>query len=145
MNVTDLTQRPPRSPRVKLGGYVLLPRMLDKGRAHIANKAGEYHYACPLDQRFLSFTGLRAEDILALLQQGKSDTEVLAWVREHSPRSDWEIVAWSEYQNNRAPADNEGRDFFNETIKQVAPDRDDLITWFDLLDADDYVSFGGRA
>ena len=26
-------ERPPRSPRVRLGGYVLLPRMLDKGRA----------------------------------------------------------------------------------------------------------------
>ena len=26
----DLTQRPPRSPRQRLGGYALLPRMLDK-------------------------------------------------------------------------------------------------------------------
>ena len=30
----DLRQRPPRSPRVRLGGYVILPRMLDKGRDH---------------------------------------------------------------------------------------------------------------
>ena len=34
----DLTQRAPRSPRVRLGGYVILPRMLDKGRATINNK-----------------------------------------------------------------------------------------------------------
>jgi hypothetical protein len=27
----DLTQRPPRSMRVRLGGFVLLPRILDKG------------------------------------------------------------------------------------------------------------------
>src|SRR5207249_4770630 len=40
----DLTKRPPRSPRLRLGGYVLLPRMLDKGRAEIAGQAGEYHY-----------------------------------------------------------------------------------------------------
>ena len=32
----DLTQRPPRSPRSRLGGYSLLPRMLDKGRATLA-------------------------------------------------------------------------------------------------------------
>ena len=32
-NAPDLTQRPPRSPRVRLGGFVILPRMLDKGRA----------------------------------------------------------------------------------------------------------------
>ena len=46
-NAPDLTQRPPRSPRVRLGGYVILPRMLDKGRATVAGKHGEYHYACP--------------------------------------------------------------------------------------------------
>ena len=32
-NAPDLTQRPPRSPRVRLGGYAILPRLLDKGRA----------------------------------------------------------------------------------------------------------------
>ena len=58
--------------------------MLDKGRAELAGKAGEYHFACPLDQRFLSFTGLAADDILSLLKQGKSDSEVLAWIREHA-------------------------------------------------------------
>ena len=40
----DLTQRPPRSTRVRLGGYVLLPRILDKGRAALAGKLGEFHY-----------------------------------------------------------------------------------------------------
>jgi hypothetical protein len=145
MNITDLTQRPPRSPRTKLGGYVILARMLDKGRAHLANRVGEYHFACPLDERFLSFTGLKAEDILALLQHGKSDTEVLAWVREHAPKPDWEIAAWSDYQNHRGPTDNESREHFNEMVKQIALGRDDLSTWFELLDTDDYVSFGGAA
>jgi hypothetical protein len=34
----DLTQRPPRSMRQRLGGFVLLPRILDKGRAKLAKK-----------------------------------------------------------------------------------------------------------
>ena len=38
----NLTQRAPRSPRVRLGGYVLLARILDKGRAEISGIAGEY-------------------------------------------------------------------------------------------------------
>jgi hypothetical protein len=38
----DPTQRPPRSPRVRLGGYVILARILDKGRAELAGTAGEY-------------------------------------------------------------------------------------------------------
>ena len=42
----DLTQRPPRSPRVRLGGYVLLPRLLDKGRAALAGTLGEARRIC---------------------------------------------------------------------------------------------------
>ena len=41
-NAPDLTQRPPAAHRVRLGGYVILPRMLDKGRATIAGKNGEF-------------------------------------------------------------------------------------------------------
>jgi hypothetical protein len=41
---TDLTQRPPRSFHVRLGGLVILPRMLDKGRATLTKKNGEYNY-----------------------------------------------------------------------------------------------------
>lgn len=144
MNTIDLTQRPPRSPKLSLGGYVVLPRMLDKGRAQIAGKNGEYHFACPMDQRFLNFTGIESADVLEQLKQGKSDTEILAWVREQSKRTDFEIYAWSKYQTQRSPSDIEGREFFNESMKTLAPERDDVVTWFDLLDLDDYVSFGGQ-
>ena len=41
MSITnsDLTQHPPRSPRVRLGGYVLLPRILKAARRSPANWA----------------------------------------------------------------------------------------------------------
>jgi hypothetical protein len=140
----DLTQRSPRSPRLKLGGYVVLPRMLDKGRAELTGTAGEYNFACPLDQRFLNFTGIKAEEIKNLLQEGKSDTEVLAWVRDHSKHEEPEISIWSEWMTRRGPTDNEDRTYFNESVEKLAPQRDDITTWFDLLDLDDYVSFGGE-
>ena len=82
LHTPDLTQFPPRSPRVRLGGYVILPRMLDKGRALLAGKQGEYHYNCPLDQRFLEFVGIDAEEIKSVLSQ--SDTNVLAWINAHA-------------------------------------------------------------
>jgi hypothetical protein len=145
MNITDLTQRPPRSPRLKLGGYVILPRMLDKGRAELGGKAGEYHFACPLDQRFLSFTGLAADDILTLLKEGKSDGQVLTWIQEHAKQNDWDIAAWSQFHLQRGPSDNESRQHFIESLQKLAPDREDIATWFDLLDIDDFVSFGGPA
>jgi hypothetical protein len=145
MNTIDLTQRPPRSPRITLGGYVILPRMLDKGRAQLAGKVGDYEFNCGLDQRFLRFAGLKAEDILSLLKEGKSDSEVLVWVRKNGNRSDFEIVPWSQFQLQRCPSDNEGREFVSNTVQKLAPDRDDVQTIFDLLDLDDFVSFGGAA
>src|SRR3981189_2111020 len=54
---TDLTQRPPRSFHVRLGGFVILPRMLNKGRATLVKKNGEYNYNSPTDQHLVRFLG----------------------------------------------------------------------------------------
>jgi hypothetical protein len=145
LHTPDLTKFPPRSPRVRLGGYVILPRMLDKGRATVAGKHGVYHYACPLDQRFLEFVGINAAALKKRL--GKSDGEVLAWIEKNAKhkRSPVEIAAWSAWQEQRAPDNPEGREYFNEMHKAGAPKRTDIVTWFDALDLDDYVSFGGKA
>jgi hypothetical protein len=145
-NAPDLTQHPPRSPRVRLGGYVILPRMLDKGRATIAGKQGEYHYACPQDQHFLRFVGINPQALKKQLAAGKSDGEVLAWIQKNArhQRTEAEIGAWSAFVEQRAPADAESREFFHDTHKKIAPKREDVATWFDLLDLDDYVSFGGK-
>src|SRR6185369_6033844 len=90
-NVTDLTKRPPRSPRVRLGGYVILPRMLDKGRATIAGKNGEYHYNCPLDQHLVNFVGIDADALREQLAAGKGDGEILEWVEANAKikRTPW--------------------------------------------------------
>ena len=45
----------------------------------------------------------------------------------------------------RAPDNPESREYFNSMHKAGAPKRTDIVTWFDLLDLDDYVSFGGKA
>jgi hypothetical protein len=145
-NAPDLTQRPPRSPRVRLGGYVILPRMLDKGRATIAGKQGEYHYDCPTDQRFLTFVGISAEPLKKQLAAGKSDSEILQWIEKNAKhqRTEAEIAAWSAHCEHRAPSDTESREWFNGEHAKLAPKREDIVTYFDLLDLDDYVSFGGQ-
>ena len=145
-NAPDLTQQPPRSPRVRLGGLATLPRMLDKGRATIAGKNGEYHYACPMDQRLLGFLGLNPEALKKQLAAGKGDGEILEWILKNSKneRTDEEITAWSAQADLRVPADTESREFFQGIHAKIAPKREDVATWFDLLDLDDYVSFGGK-
>jgi hypothetical protein len=146
-NAPDLTKRPPRSARVRLGGYVILPRMLDKGRATVAGKHGEYHYACPMDMRFLDFVGVKPDALKKQLAAGKGDSEVLDWIQKNAKRkhTEPEVAAWSAYSEQRAPADAESRTYFNELHTKAGAKREDIVTWFDLLDLDDHVSFGGQA
>jgi hypothetical protein len=145
---TDLTQRPPRSVRSRLGGFVLLPRILDKGRAKLAGKNGEYNYNSPTDQHLVRFLGLDLEALLKELATGKADGEILEWVQAHAktPRDPWEIEAWSAYMEKRGPdSDAETLSGFAEYVGQHSKTREDIKTWFDALDLDDYVSFGGKA
>lgn len=144
----DLTRRPPRSCRVRLGGYVLLARIIDKGRADIAGTAGEYKYNNPIDRHWFNFTGLTPEALKAELATGKGDGEILAWIQETAThkRQPWEIRQWSAYHNERGPdGDVETLEFFAGRVGEHSKTREDVITWFDYLDLDDHVTFGGKA
>jgi hypothetical protein len=146
ISAPDLTQRPPRSPRIRLGGFVALPRLLDKGRATIVKKNGEYSYNCPLDQRFFEFVGVSAEKLKKELAKGASDSDILAWIEKHAKhhRCPGEIYLWSTLMEQRAPSDSEMRAYYSELQDKIAPKRTDLTTWFELLDVDDHVTFGGQ-
>ena len=143
----DLRERPPRSPRVRLGGYVLLPRMLDKGRAEIAGKNGDYNYNCPLDQHFVGFVGIDPAALREQLAAGKGDGDILNWINQTAKhkRTPWEIQQWSQYMERRGPdSDAESRQYFGEMLAKISQTREDIQTWADLLDLDDYASFGGQ-
>jgi hypothetical protein len=142
----DLTQRPPRSPRVRLGGFVLLPRIIDKARATIAGQNGDYIFNCPLDERFFEYVRIDSGEFQRHVETGASDAEMLNWVSAHSKSKPnlVEAIAWSAYQEQRVPSDVESREFFHDLHKSVAPHRADISTWFDLLDLDDFASFGGK-
>jgi hypothetical protein len=144
----DLTKRPPRSTRVRLGGFVILARMLDKGRATLAKKNGEYNYNSPTDQHLVRFLGFDPEALMKELAAGNGDGEILQWVLTNSktPRSPWEIQTWSAYFDSRGPdSDAETLSGFAEYVGQHSKTREDIKTWFDALDLDDFVSFGGKA
>jgi Domain of unknown function (DUF5069) len=126
----DLTQRPPRSFRVRLGDYVVLERMLDKGQATLAGKNGDYIYNSPTGQHLVKFLGFDPDASLKELATGQGDEEMLEWVQAHSktPRSAWEIEAWSAFMEKRGPdsdaetlaflAENLGRFFQNPGRRQ---------------------------
>jgi hypothetical protein len=148
ISAPDLTKRPPRSPRCRLGGYVILARLLDKGRATIAGMNGEFTYDAPLDQHLKDFLGLDFAALREQLAAGKGDGEILEWINANSEhkRAAWEIDAWSSFLDRRGPSgDVETLQFFAEYVGKFSKDREDIKTWFDLVDLDDYVTFGGKA
>ena len=148
ISAPDLTKRPPRSPRCRLGGYALLPRMLDKGRAEIAGTSGEFHFNCPLDQHILNYLGLDPAALREQLAMGKGDGEILEWINASAKhkRAPWEIEQWSDFQQRRGPdSDPETLGYFAEAVGKFTKTREDIKTWADLLDLDDHVTFGGKA
>ena len=145
---TDLTERPPRSFRVRLGGFVILARMLDKARATLAKKNGEYNYNSPTDQHLVRFLGFDADALLKELAAGKGDGEILQWVLASAKisRTPWEIETWSTFMEKRGPdSDAETLALFAEYLGQFSKTREDVKTWFEAIELDDYASFGGKA
>src|SRR5204862_1785806 len=91
----DLTKESPRSPRIRVGGYAILGRTLDKCRALVAGNIGEYHFDCPLDNMLFSFKSVKGDDFKAQSENGASEQETEEWRNRHGQqqRPD-EIKRW---------------------------------------------------
>jgi hypothetical protein len=64
-NGKDLTKEPPRSPKTRVGGYVILGRTIDKCRALLWGNIGEYHFDCPLDNMLFGWKRIIGDDFKA--------------------------------------------------------------------------------
>ncbi len=134
----DLRKEFPRSPHDDLGGYVLLPRILDKCRALLAGTIGEYKYNCPLDRQWFDFAGVDAEELKAEVAKGKSDDELLEFVKQKAdPHTESEIDCWSYEQRTRTPQLAEQKAYFEKYRRKFAPKVPRAYTWFDMLDAEE--------
>ena len=133
----DLRKIFPRSPNETLGGYVHLPRMIDKARAELAGTLGEYHWNCPLDQKLLPFLRVSADEFLRAVSKMKTDMELLDWVKTKADRTPAEIKKWSDKMRSRKPQTAQEKEWFAKYAAEIAPGRTDIKTFFDILDADE--------
>ena len=99
-----------------------------------------------MDQAFFEFTGIKAGELKKQLATGKGDQDILEWIQAVSKykRADYDITAWSAMMEKDAPSEVDNREFFQEQHKALAPNRKDISTWFDYLDLDDFITFGGK-
>ena len=101
-----------------------------------------------MDRHFFNFTGLDHEALKTKIAKGGGDDELLAWVHANAKqqRQPWEIAAWGDYHLRRTPdSDAETITYFSDEVKKFSATREDINTWFDLLDLDGHCSFGGNA
>ncbi|MEO5915445.1 MAG: DUF5069 domain-containing protein [Luteolibacter sp.] len=140
--VKDLSKVAPTSPRVRTGGYAILARMADKGRADLAGTVGDFHFDCPLDNFLFGFKDVKGEDVKKLLEGGSTNEEIADWLDENgTPKSEDEKKAWSDTVEAARPYDNpEKKDWFVGVCAEAGCDPA-TSTLFDYLEADDKVSF----
>jgi hypothetical protein len=139
-NVTgkDLTKEAPRSPRIRVGGYAILGRTIDKCRALVAGNIGEYHFDCPLDNRLFGFKGVKGDDFKAQIEKGASDQQMAEWLDQNGEKKTLEeIKRWSDEVEATDPYNNpERRDWFTEQVRPLGLDPA-KTTLFDWLEVDD--------
>jgi Domain of unknown function (DUF5069) len=142
----DLTKEAPRSPRIRVGGYAILGRTIDKCRALVAGNIGEYHFDCPLDNTLFRFKGVKGVDFKAQIEQGASDQEMVEWLNQSGEkRSPDEIKRWAEeVEAGSLYNDPEKRDFFTAEARKLRLDPGETTT-FEWLEWDDKVSHAKAA
>jgi Domain of unknown function (DUF5069) len=142
----DLSKEAPRSPRIRVGGYAILGRTIDKCRALVAGNIGEYHFDCPLDNMLFGFKGVKGDDFKAQIEQGASDQEIVEWLNlSGEKKTPAEIERWSrEAEVGSFYDDPEKRDFFVEEARTLGLDPTETTT-FEWLELDDKVSHAQAA
>src|ERR1700720_4194464 len=133
----DLTKEAPRSPRIRVGGYAVLGRTIDKCRALVAGDIGEYHFDCPLDNMLFGFKDVKGNDFKAQIEQGASDQEIVEWRnRAGAKKTPEEIERWAdEVEASRLYNHPEKREFFTEEVKKLGLDPAKTTT-FEWLEVD---------
>ena len=133
----DLTLSFPRSPKIKMSGLVMIPRMIDKARAYNAKTLGEYIFPCPLDKIILEFLNVDSEEVIQLVKK-LTDSEIAIWVNERCfnySNKDKERVNQNILE--KKPDTQESLNRFIKLGNEINPVRVDITTWVDLLDIDE--------
>jgi len=141
----DLTTSYPRSVREKHLGMVQVARTIDKGKASLAGKLGEYKYDCPMDQHLFEFLGIQGEQLLDAIKKGDkaADDFLQAAIAKKNPA---EIEKFNNEWLEHGPAKgSDSEKYFLDLRNQVAPDRTDVTAWADLLDLDEKRQVPHRA
>jgi hypothetical protein len=135
----DLRTDHPRSVHARFCGVVMLARVVDKARAAAAGTLGDYLYDGPMDKAVLGFLEIDALELLRTAGASRNDADVEEFVRPYVGRkTPAEVEAWNASFIGYVPKEgSDSRRRLIEARDRLAPGRDDIRTWADVLDLED--------
>lgn len=137
----DLRADYPRSPREKLGGYVIAARCVDKCRALLLNMNGEYSYwPCSLASQWFAFTGITPEQFKEVVATGATDDDIARWISEHSKVTEPdEVLTWNNRLRDMRLSDMslQAQQYLEDYIPKFVPSHRPVYVWFDVYDLEE--------
>jgi hypothetical protein len=137
----DLRKNYPRSPREKLGGYVIAARCVDKCRAFLLGINGEYNYwPCSLASQWFTFAGITPEQFKEVVATGASDEEIAEWIVSHSQvKNTDDVLKWNNQLRDMRLSEMslQAQQYLEEYIPKVVPKHRPVYVWFDVYDLEE--------
>ncbi|MEO6055150.1 MAG: DUF5069 domain-containing protein [Chthoniobacterales bacterium] len=131
----------PKSPYEKTHGVFYFARMCDKIRIHARGelpKDYQENLGTGFDKRCTSFLQVSYDDIVRLVNDGKSDEEILDWCfAQNFKPSEEQIEVWNGFMSKRGWKD-EGSEILGRRMKEGGFEaRKDIETMFAYIDLDE--------
>jgi Domain of unknown function (DUF5069) len=137
----DLRNSSPRSPREKLGGYVIAARCVDKCRAFLLGMNGDYNYwPCSLAGQWFSFTGITPEQFKDVVATGAADEELATWIAGASKvKNPDDVLKWNNAMRDMRLSEMslQAQQYLEEYIPTFVPKHRPVYVWFDVYDLEE--------
>jgi len=131
----DLTQTYPRSPRARLDGMDILARAIDKARAELDGKLGEYIYwNCGINRVLFTTLGVTEQQFLDAVKTSPDDAGVTRWIHDAVKPNRAAIEQMNEHFEQMKPETPEAKQYFARELASTGTSRTDIETYADLLD-----------
>lgn len=132
-----------RSAYDEVGGIVYFGRMLDKIRLHAKGVLpADYNIGTrewfDFDSRCTRFLKVKYGALKKRTLRGGTDQAILRWCfREGRKPGPEEIEIWNTFMKKRGWRDSSSKGLAADKRAAGSRARDDIVTWFDLFDADE--------
>jgi len=98
------------------------------------------HFDCPLDNLFLNFVGITADEFRSQVATGASDDEMAAWITEKSKQEEpRDIIQWNNDLRYKRISEMpiELQEFLEGYMPEFIPAGKIVYYWFDVYDIEE--------